>query len=402
MEQRNTFSTKTEETKKRSGSERTLWVRFYQYVKPYRKNLAIGAAAIIGSALTGLISPYLHMIAINNIITPAAQTGKSSYLAAFEWWVPLFVLVTGANYAFQYIQTYEMRYVGEKSVQKIKNESVEKLQEISLKYFSEGETGRIMSRPTTDSQQVRIFMRMGLTTMIMDAAQIIGSLVIIFFLDWRLALLAISILPIAVIMLWLLGGLSRRQYRRTLTNLAGLGAKIQENTAGMKIIKAFVKEDDAARGFNEINTKTVNSYKRTIFISNIYLPFVQVMRIVGTLLILSYGTVLVVHGAISLGLLAAFLEYQFSYFTPLTDILTAYDQYQSGMSALERIFDLLDTKPEVKDAATGKAVILDTIKDVKFENVTFGYDPRKPSHREYQSQSGGLEKTGHCRSHRCR
>ena len=378
MEQRNTFSTKTEETKKRSGSERTLWVRFYQYVKPYRKNLTIGAAAIIGSALTGLISPYLHMIAINNIITPAAQTGKSSYLAAFEWWVPLFVLVTGANYAFQYIQTYEMRYVGEKSVQKIKNESVEKLQEISLKYFSEGETGRIMSRPTTDSQQVRIFMRMGLTTMIMDAAQIIGSLVIIFFLDWRLALLAVSILPIAVLLLWLLGGWSRRQYRRTLTNLAGLGAKMQENTAGMKIIKAFVKEDDAARGFDEINTKTVNSYKRTIFISNIYLPFVQVMRIVGTLLILSYGTVLVVHGAISLGLLAAFLEYQFSYFTPLTDILTAYDQYQSCMSALERIFDLLDTKAEVKDAKIGKAVILDTIKDVKFENVTFGYDPQNP------------------------
>ncbi len=378
MEQRNTFSTKTEETKKRSGSERTLWARFYQYVKPYRKNLVIGAFAIVGTALTGLITPYLHMIAINNIITPAAQTGKASYLAAFKWWVPLFVLVTGANYAFQYIQTYEMRYVGEKSVQKIKNESVEKLQEISLKYFSEGETGRIMSRPTTDSQQVRIFMRMGLTTMIMDAAQIIGSLVIIFFLDWRLALLAISILPIAVIFLWFLGGWSRRQYRRTLTNLAGLGAKMQENTAGMKIIKAFVKEDDAARGFDAVNTKTVNSYKRTIFISNIYLPFVQVMRIIGTLLILSYGTVLVVHGAISLGLLAAFLEYQFSYFTPLTDLLTAYDQYQSGMSALERIFDLLDTKAEVKDAEPGKAVILDTIKDVKFENVTFGYDPQNP------------------------
>jgi ATP-binding cassette, subfamily B, multidrug efflux pump len=378
MESRNTFSTKTEETKKRSGSERTLWSRFYQYVKPYRKNLTIGAFAIVGTALTGLITPYLHMIAINNIITPAAQTGSSSYLSAFKWWVPLFVLVTGANYTFQYIQTYEMRYVGEKSVQKIKNESVEKLQEISLKYFSEGETGRIMSRPTTDSQQVRIFMRMGLTTMIMDAAQIIGSLLIIFFLDWRLALLAVSILPIAVILLWVLGGWSRRQYRRTLTNLAGLGAKMQENTAGMKIIKAFVKEDDGTRGFDAVNTKTVNSYKRTIFISNIYLPFVQVMRIVGTLLILSYGTVLVVHGAITLGLLAAFLEYQFSYFTPLTDLLTAYDQYQSGMSALERIFDLLDTKPEVKDAEPGKAIVLDTIKEVKFENVTFGYDPQKP------------------------
>ena len=392
MEQRNTFSTKTEETKKRLGSERTLWTRFYQYVKPYRKNLAIGAFAIVGTALTGLITPYLHMIAINNIITPAAQTGQASYLAAFKWWVPLFVLVTGANYAFQYIQTYEMRFVGEKSVQKIKNESVEKLQEISLKYFSEGETGRIMSRPTTDSQQVRIFMRMGLTTMIMDAAQIIGSLLIIFFLDWRLALLAVSILPIAVILLWFLGGWSRRQYRRTLTNLAGLGAKMQENTAGMKIIKAFVKEDDAARGFDAVNTKTVNSYKRTIFISNIYLPFVQVMRIIGTLLILSYGTVLVVHGAITLGLLAAFLEYQFSYFTPLTDLLTAYDQYQSGMSALERIFDLLDTKAEVKDAEPGKAIILDTIKDVKFENVTFGYDPQNPVIHDINLDLSGSKK----------
>ena len=392
MEQRNTFSTKTEETKKRSGSERTLWARFYQYIKPYRKNLLIGAFAIVGTALTGLITPYLHMIAINSIITPAAQTGSASYLAAFKWWVPLFVLVTGANYAFQYIQTYEMRFVGEKSVQKIKNESVEKLQEISLKYFSEGETGRIMSRPTTDSQQVRIFMRMGLTTMIMDAAQIIGSLLIIFFLDWRLALLAVSILPIAVILLWFLGGLSRRQYRRTLTNLAGLGAKMQENTAGMKIIKAFVKEDDAARGFDAVNTKTVNSYKRTIFISNIYLPFVQVMRIVGTILILSYGTVLVVHGAITLGMLAAFLEYQFSYFTPLTDLLTAYDQYQSGMSALERIFDLLDTKPEVKDAEPGKAVILDTIKDVKFENVTFGYDAQNPVIHDINLDLSGAKK----------
>ena len=392
MEQRNTFSTKTEETKKRSGSERTLWTRFYQYVKPYRKNLAIGAAAIIGSALTGLISPYLHMIAINNIITPSAQTGNSSYLAAFKWWVPLFVLVTGANYAFQYIQTYEMRFVGEKSVQKIKNESVEKLQEISLKYFSEGETGRIMSRPTTDSQQVRIFMRMGLTTMIMDAAQIIGSLLIIFFLDWRLALLAVSILPIAVIFLWFLGGWSRRQYRRTLTNLAGLGGKMQENTAGMKIIKAFVKEDDAARGFDAVNTKTVNSYKRTIFISNSYLPFVQVMRIIGTLLILSYGTVLVVHGAITLGLLAAFLEYQFAYFTPLTDLLTAYDQYQSGMSALERIFDLLDTKSEVKDAEPGKAIVLDTIKEVQFENVTFGYDPQNPVIHDINLTLSGAKK----------
>ena len=109
------------------------------------------------------------------------------------------------------------------------------------------------------------------------------------------------------------------------------------------------------------NKKVVNSWKRTIFVSTVYLPIVQVMRIFGTLLILWYGSNLYLHGGISLGVLAAFLEYQFAYFVPLMTLLTAFDQYQSGMSSLERIFDLLDTQVEVKDPAPAKAVKIDTI-----------------------------------------
>jgi ATP-binding cassette subfamily B protein len=377
-EAHNTFAKRTEETKKRVTPDRVLWARFYTYLKPYRKNLTIGAVSIAGGALTGLVSPYLHMIAINNIIIPAEQTHNPSYLTSFIWWVPLFIIITLSTYVFQYIQTYQMRIVGEYSVLAIKNDCVAKLQDISLKYFSEGEIGRIMSRPTTDAQQIRIFIRMGLTTMIIDAASIAGSLVIIFFLNLQLALLAVAILPVAVLMTWVLGGWSRRSYRITLTNLAGLIAKMQENCAGMKIIKAFVKEDDAAKGFEEVNRRSVQSYKRTVLVSNIYQPAVLYMRIVGTLLILWYGSTLVVNGAISIGVLAAFLEYQFAYFMPLMTFLTAYDQYQSGMSALERIFDLLDTQPEVRDPSEDRAVEIDTINTVKFENATFGYDPANP------------------------
>jgi ABC-type multidrug transport system fused ATPase/permease subunit len=343
-QQHNVFTTRTEETKKRAVPDRVLIARFYKYLQPYRKNLIVAAISIVGAALTGLVSPYLHLIAINNIIEPVVETHNLSYLSAFVWWVPLFVLVTVTTYVFQYIQTYQMRILGEYSVLKLKNECVAKLQEISLKYFSEGEIGRIMSRPTTDSQQIRIFIRMGLTTIIVDAASISGSLVIIFFLNWQLALLAVSILPVTVILMWALGGWSRRQYRRTLTNLAGLIAKMQENSAGMKVIKSFVREDKAAVGYDEANNKTVGSYKRTVLIQTLYQPIVLYMRIVGTILLLWYGSIMAVNGAISLGVLAAFLEYQFSYFMPLTTLLTAYDQYQSGMSALERIFDLLDTE----------------------------------------------------------
>ncbi len=270
-----TFSTKVEQTQKRRVRDRVLLTRLYAYMKPYRRNLIFGAISIAGGALTGLAAPYLHLIAINDIITPTILNHNASYLSAFIWWIPIFILVTVGTYFFQYVQTYQMRVVGENAVMNIRDQCTAKLQQISLKYFSEGEIGRIMSRPTTDSNQVRIFIRFGLTEMITDVASILGSLVIIFFLNWQLALLAVAILPVAVIMAWLLGGWSRRQYRQTLTNLAGLIAKMQENCSGIKVIKALVKEDDAAKGFDEVNKKTVDSYKRTVMISTVYQPLNQ-------------------------------------------------------------------------------------------------------------------------------
>ena len=159
--ERNTFSAKSEESKQRSLPDKILWARFYKYVQPYKKNMLVAAFSILGGALTGLIAPYLHAIAINSIISPAAQTGDASYLSGFSWWIPLFLAITLSNYFFQYVQTYQMRIIGEYTVDKLKNDCVAKLQEISLKYFSEGEIGRIMSRPTTDAQQIRIFIRMG-------------------------------------------------------------------------------------------------------------------------------------------------------------------------------------------------------------------------------------------------
>jgi len=392
--ERSTFSTKTEETKRRVVPDRTLWARFDKYLKPYRKNLIVGTLSIVGGALAGLVAPYLHAVAINNIISPTAKTGSTSYLSGFIWWVPLFVLVTVSNYFFQYLQTYHMRVMGERTVEQMRNDCVAKLQEISLKYFAEGEIGRIMSRPTTDAQHVRIFLRMGLTAMITDAASMLGSLAIIFFLNFKLALLATAILPAAAILLWSLGRVSRKQYRVSLAKLAGLIAKIQENCAGMKVVKAFVQDDATARGFDEANIKTVAAWKRTIFISTVYLPIVQVIRLVGTALILWYGSMLFINGEISLGILAAFLEYQFSYFMPLMTLLAAFDQYQLGTSALERIFDLLDTQVEVRDPTADRAVGIETIDEVRFEDVTFGYDPKAPVIEDVSLSLEGSKKLG--------
>ena len=365
------FSTRSEESRKRSVPDRILIRRIYQYAKEYRRNLTIGITAILLAAVAGLFSPYLHKIAIDQIITP-------NNLQAFAWWIPIFVTVTLASYVLQYVQVYQMRIVGEKAVAKMRDDMISKLQRISLRYFSEGEIGRIMSRPTNDANTIRIFLRIGLTSIIIDTSSILGSFIIIFWLNPKLALVAISVLPIALIMAYFLGKYSRAAYRRSLSTLAGLTARMQENLSGMKVIKSFVREKKSFQEFGEIQNKNVTANIHATKIAAAYQPMVMALRVTGTALILWFGALMVVSGEITIGTIVAFIEYQFMYFMPLMDLVVVYDQYQSAMAALERMFDLIDTKAEVENPEEAEETEIETLSDVKFEDVSFGYDPKIP------------------------
>lgn len=382
---RGVFSTRSEESKKRTTPDWVLIRRVYNYAKQYRKSLGIGVTTIILGALTGLVSPYLHKIAIDQIILP-------KNLAGFIWWIPVFVFVTLMNYVLQYVQVFQMRIVGENVVAKMRDEMISKLQRISLRYFSEGETGRIMSRPTNDANNVRIFLRMGLTSIITDTSSILGSFFIIFALNVKLALIAVAILPAALGFAWLLGRFSRTAYRSSLTTLAGLTAKMQENLSGMKVIKSFVREKKSYDEFLDTQNKNVKANLHATRVSATYQPFIFFMRIIGTALILWFGSLMVINGEITLGTIVAFIEYQFLYFMPLIDLTVVYDQYHSAMAAIERMFDLIDTEVEVEDPPTDKAIEIETIADVKFENVTFAYDPKVPVVKDVSFTLGASKK----------
>ncbi len=349
-----TFSTRQEERRKRTIPDRVLIRRVYDYAQAHKRNLAIGVSATILGALTGLAAPYMHAIAIDQIITPKNLSG-------FLWWVPLFVAVILGNYVFQYIQTYQMRVVGENVVAKMRDDMMEKLQVISLKYFSEGEIGRIISRPTNDANTVRIFLRLGLTSILIDISSILGSFAIMFFLDLRLALLAMAVLPVAIVLVWYLGKYSRAAYRKTLITTSGLTARMQEDLAGIKVTQAYAQEQETEKKFLKSQNENVKATIRAILIGSSYTPFVIGLRLIGTMIILYYGVmaVLSVPPVITLGVLVAFTEYQFSYFMPLVDLVTMYDQYQSAMSAIERMFDVIDTKVEVVDAPPERRVALE-------------------------------------------
>ena len=367
----NVFSTKYEESRKRKTSDRLIARKVYKYAKDYRRNLTIGITAIVLGTLTGLVSPYLHAIAIDDIIL-------ADKLSNFIWWVPVFVIVTVANYVLQYVQVYQMRIVGENVVAKMRDDMMARQQVISLRYFSEGETGRIMSRLINDANTVRIFIRQGLTQILVDTTSILGSLIVVFLLNAKLATIAVAILPFAVVVGWFLGSYSRRAYRRSLAALAGLTGRIQEDLAGIRVIKSFVHEKKASSQFEVAQDKTVAANLKAIKISTLYSPTVMLMRIVGTALILWFGALMIRTGELTIGTLVAFIEYQFEYFVPLVDLTTVYDQYQSAMAGLERMFDLVETKVEVTEPEIGEQIEIPTIETVTFDNVTFGYDPTSP------------------------
>ena len=348
-----TFSTKEEERRKRTVPDRVLIRRVYEYAQANKRNLQIGATATIAGAFTGLAAPYMHAIAIDSIITPKNLSG-------FIWWIPLFAAIILGNYLFQYLQTYQMRIVGEKVVAKMRDDMMEKLQVISLRYFSEGEAGRIISRPTNDANTVRIFIRVGLTSILVDISSILGTFAIMFYLDLRLSLLAISVLPVAIVLVWYLGKYSRAAYRRTLITTSGLTARLQEDLAGIKVTQACAQEKETEKKFLKGQDENVKATIRAILIGSSYTPSVITLRLIGTMIILFFGVnaLLAVPPAISLGILVAFIEYQFSYFMPLVDIVTMYDQYQSAMSAIERMFDVIDTKVEVVDAPPERSIQL--------------------------------------------
>jgi ATP-binding cassette subfamily B multidrug efflux pump len=325
--------------------------RVYEYAKAHRRNLTIGVSATIAGALTGLAAPYMHAIAIDQIITPKNLSG-------FIWWIPLFATIILGNYVFQYIQTYQMRIVGEKVVARMRDDMMDRLQVISLRYFSEGEVGRIISRPTNDANTVRIFLRLGLTSILIDISSILGAFTIMFYLDLRLSVLAMSVLPVALILVWYLGKYSRRAYRRTLITTSGLTARMQEDLSGIKVTQAYTQEKETEKKFLKSQDENVKATNRAILIGSSYTPFVIGLRLIGTMIILYYGANAVLTGTISLGILVAFIEYQFSYFMPLVDLMSMYDQYQSAMSAIERMFDVIDTKVEVVDALPERSIAL--------------------------------------------
>jgi ATP-binding cassette subfamily B protein len=344
--------------------------RLARYAAPYRGYAILAVAAMIVVVLTGLAVPYLVKVAIDDGI----QAGDLDVLNLV---VVAFVAVSTVNLGASYAQTYLTSWVGEHVILDLRRALFAHIQKLSMDFFSRQKTGWIVSRLTNDIDALSQLVTDGVTSLVTNGLTFAGAIVFLFILDWRLALATMTIMPLVVGATLVFRARSARAYALVRDRIAAVSAHLQESISGVRVLKAFRREAADRAALERANAEYRDVNMRTVVQSGLYFPFVEFMSAAGTVVVLWYGGSLVGDGKLRIGVLVAFIGYLASFFDPLQQLSQLYNTFQSSMAAVQKVFTVLDTEPDMLDAPDA-VPLPDVAGDLELRHVTFGYDADKP------------------------
>ena len=332
---------------------------------PYRGRTAVAVVTLVGYTIVALLPPYLAKLAVDDGI--AAHD-----LAALTAVVIAFVLAGVAAFALSGAQTYFTGWVGERALADLRIQLFVHLQRLSLGYYERNRTGAIISRITNDVEALDQLVTDGISSLVQNSLLLVGTAVVLFLLDWRLALATLVVLPLmAGATVWFRSR-SNRAYKRVRERLGLVTATLAEDISGMRVVQSFTREPASQASFRGVNERYREANYETVVLSGLYFPAVDVLSSVATAIVLGLGGALVVDGSLSIGTLLAFTLYLANFFDPVQQLSQLYNTFLSATAALDRITHVLDEEPEVVDAP--RAHELPEIDGrVRFENVRFGY-----------------------------
>jgi ATP-binding cassette subfamily B protein len=332
---------------------------------PYRTRTIFSIFSLLLATATALAPPLLAKYAIDDGIT-------QNNLRTLWWIVVAFLLAGLANWGMSYVQTYLTGWVGERILADLRIKLFGHLQRLSLGFFERNRAGVIISRLTNDVEALDQLVTDGVTTLVQSTLTLIGTAILLFILDWRLALATLAVIPIMSVGTILFRIHSSRAYAAVRERLGLVTATLAEDIAGMRIVQAFTRENRNVAHFREVADGYREANMRTVVLNALYFPFVDLVSSVALAVVLGYGGHLYFQGAITLGTLFAFLLYVQNFFDPVQQLSQLYSTFLSATAALDKIMDVLDEEPEVVDEPG--AVELPPIKGhVRFDHVRFGY-----------------------------
>ena len=332
---------------------------------PYKSRTALALGSLLAATAVGLAPPYLAKLALDEGIA-------SQNLSTLAWIVALFGVAGVLSLLTSSAQTYFTGWTGERILADLRNRLFKHLQRLSLGFYERNRAGVIISRLTNDVEALDQLVTDGVTTLVQSTLILIGSSVILFLLDWKLALATLAVVPFMLAATAAFRIFSSRAYRAVRERLGLVTATLAEDIAGMRVVQAYTRERANEQRFREVNADYRAANQRTVVTNGLYFPFVDFLSTAATAVVLGYGGYLYFAGSITEGTLLAFLLYLSNFFDPVQQLSQLYNTFLAAVAALDKIMDVMDEEPEVVDRTEARE--LPPIEGhVAFERVRFGY-----------------------------
>ena len=342
-----------------------LMRRLLGYMRPYRARIGVAFFAILGLSLLQLAPPYLTKVAIDTHIAAGDVDGLT----------PLALLLLGvlvASYVLEAVQTWTLQVTGQHIIFDLRRQIHGHLQRLDVAFFDRNPVGRLMTRVTTDVDALNELFASGVVSVFRDVFMLAGIAVVLFVMDWRLAVVALSVLPlIAAVTQWFRRH-ARQSYREVRGWIARINAFLQENVTGMATVQLFRREARQYERFDAINRGCRDAHLASIFFYAVFYPAIEVLGALAVAAIIWFGGAWTLQGSLELGSLVAFVLYSQRFFRPISDLSEKFNILQAAMASSERIFALLDTPVAVADPVSPAAAARGG-GHIRFENVWFAY-----------------------------
>ena len=374
-----------------------LMRRLLAYLRPYRRVVFFALVAIFLFGLLQAVPPYLMKVEIDRYLDPTKRQPIFPFLAhllspdprtgilqiAFVIFLPTVLL----TFVLQFVQTFAMNMVGQQVMYDLRKQVFEHLQRLQMSYFDRNPVGRLVTRVTTDIDVLNDMFASGVVAVFGDFFTLVSIMVVMLKLDWRLAFLTFSVMPLIILVTGLFRKAVRESYRSIRLAIARINAYLQEHITGMSVLQLFNREEKSYAEFEEINCAYLKAYKDSILAYGLFYPTVEFLGVLAIVIILYKGGGMIMAGTLTVGTAIAFIQYSQRFFRPIQDLSDKYNILQAAMASSERVFKLLDTPVNISDAARPKQ-LEGRRGRVEFRNVGFAY---LDNHRVLENVSFTIE-----------
>ena len=353
--------------------------KLFNYIKPFKFTFLIGILCAVVSVCIMVIGPKIQ----GNIITEIAEgfmnkvQGKGGIdFDAIKKTCALLLAIYAMSTAFSYLQGWLMSGVSNKMGYQLRKEMNQKIDKLPLSYFDKNSHGDILSRFTNDVDTLVQSLNQSLSTMVSSIVQIIGFLVMMLSISWKMTLMALVVIPLSMILVMVVVKKSQRYFKAQQKSLGLVNGHIEEMYAAHTIVKAFNGEEDSLKSFKDYNNQLYTSAWKSQFLSGLMMPLTNLIGNIGYVGVCILGGYLTIHGEIAVGDIQSFITYTRNFTQPISQISQSMNMLQSTAAAAERVFEFLASEEEVAEVQN-PVVFEDVQGQVTFENVCFGYDPSK-------------------------